>query len=140
MLSLPNTLASIGLYSSIYPNHVYMIVHLSFNFNFYNFDKDDSTNWTLFVIQVFLAVHLYYMNDLKSFFVSNFLYYPHKTPKPIFFCLFITGFIEHLSPSSLFKQFVWLVLNIRATNCKNLFCDQQKLHNILHWPSEITAK
>ena len=55
-----------------------MIIHPSFNFNFYNFDKNDSTNWTLFVIQVFLAVHLYYMNDLKSFFVSNFLYYPHK--------------------------------------------------------------
>ena len=41
--------------TSIYPNHVYMIIHPSFNFNFYNFDKNDSTNWTLFVIQVFLS-------------------------------------------------------------------------------------
>ena len=134
---------------SICPNHVYMIIHPSFNFNFYIFDKDDTTYWTLFVIQVFLAIHLYYMKDLKSFFFSNFLYYPHKNNSenktydersyemlmfcpmhsliPFMFhksweihliskvwrrCVFHMvpmWFIEHPSPSSLFKCFVRLI-------------------------------
>ena len=62
---------------NISPNHVYMINHPSFNFNFYNFDKDDRTNWTLFSIQIFLVVHLYYMKDLKSNLIFQNFYIMH---------------------------------------------------------------
>ena len=59
---------------SISPNHVYMINHPSFNFNFYNFDKYEIPHIELFLANHFyFAVHVYYMKDLKSIFIfQNF--------------------------------------------------------------------
>ena len=122
------------------------------------------------------------MKDLKSFFFSNFLYYPHKNNSEntihdersyemlIFFfpmhslvpfmfhksweihlfskvwhrCVFRTvptWFIDHLSPSSLFEQFVRLIhISFVPNDLFLTFWHQRKLYNILHWPSIITAK
>ena len=121
------------------------------------------------------------MKDLKSFFFSNFLYYPHKNNSektthddrsyemlmfcsmhsiiPFMFhksweihlfskvwhrCVFRTvptWFIDHLSPSSLFEQFVRLIhISFVPNDLFLTFWHQRKLYNILHWSSIITAK
>ena len=55
---------------SISPNHVYMINHPSFNFNFYNCDKDGIPHTKLFWANHFyFAVHVYYLKDQKSIFI-----------------------------------------------------------------------